>query len=292
MQNDQNVHMMARVSTNNTPLKEIGQWVPPQMASHQVKPDSPSNLGRPWVWTSRPGGFRSGPVSWPAFGIGQFIFGFAGHSLLLLCSCEVLTQLGISLTGAAERMGRMRIEDLDHLFQTRAVQHVTLTDSMAIWVPYGWVPMAMACPAEAGEPATLHAFLPFYNDDLCHCSKATMYKVLASLESFEFDPTVIPLTDTGRRMKDLTQVMEWLRAVLEGSSDASNDAGASSQANVGAGPGERIPGAEGHFFRPRKRARTTTSSVADILSSAEVGQPASEAVAGHGQGDSEPKSVS
>ena len=140
------LHHMVRLSLTKTALKDTEQWLPSGLREQDLHPDALTTLGRPWIWSSSQGGFRSGPASWPSYGIGQFVFGGTGKSVLLLCRASSMLELGISLTRIAERMARMTLGEMEQVIQSGAVQHATLTASTVVWVPYGWLPMVMACP--------------------------------------------------------------------------------------------------------------------------------------------------
>lgn len=285
---EDHVHMMARVSVSHTPLKDLGHWVPPTLIAQQCLPDSTSTLGRPWVWKCRPGGFRAGPGDWLSFGIGQFVFGHEGQSVLLVCKAHSLLQLGISLPTASQRMGRMSSDDLEQLIEARAVQHATLTASTVVWVPYGWVPMAMACPVSPGDAVATHAFLPYFNEDLCHLARRTMRAVLDSLESYLADPDL--KGQSSRTPKDIEGVSGWLTAALEsadGSDSSAPEEGVPTPGREESPPAAAAP--EGQSLRARKRQRLSDGQGGRQVPAVQsVGQAVPGAVSGHhGQGDSE-----
>ena len=164
------VTAMGTLPSAKTRLTQAAAWVPATMSGKGFFPDAVTTLGRPWVWQSRRGALRSGPRDWPSFGIGQFVFGWEGHSVLVLFHASVFEQLAIPLTWAAERIRAMSALDLGAIFKSTVPptqHHVVLTRSTAVWVPYGWVPMLMACPTESGADASVTgATLPFFSEPL------------------------------------------------------------------------------------------------------------------------------
>lgn len=255
----QMTHVMGRVSVSRSPLKDLRCWVPASMSTAGFVPDSVSTLGRPWIWASQPGVLRSGPTCWQSFGIGQFVFGFEGQSLLLLFSAQCFLNLGIPLATAVDRIRRMSPEEVEGLFSAGAVGHVTLAANTVVWVPYGWVPMAMACPTRPGDSVAVAGFLPFFNEDMCHNAGQVMFSFVDSLEAFEVDADSQPEL-AARFNKDCGPVIEWLSTVLELGQDGQFSDGEQTPvisprpANVG----DAQP--EGQSGPPAKRPRGVAAS--------------------------------
>lgn len=123
----------------------------------------------------------------------------------------------MALFGAA--IQRMSSEEVEDLFRAGPVVHATLTPNTVIWVPYGWVPMSMACPpSRPGESRIVAGLLPLFNQDLCHTAGQDMHHFYASLTTYEIDPDS-HLEQAWRFVKDCGPVVvEWLSTALELSS--------------------------------------------------------------------------
>ena len=281
------VHHMVRLSMNKTGLKETEHWLPSGLRGQAYHPDAVSTLGRPWIWGSAQGGFRSGPSCWPSYGIGQFVFGWTGKSVLLLCRGSSMLELGISLTRIAERMDRMTPAELEQIIQSGAVVHATLTAATAVWVPYGWFPMVMACPGVGSMDRASGAYLPFFNQDLCFIARATMLHVLDSLSGYEF------ISDSEQEAavfkKNVGPVIEWLHSILgeEAESDRSDeDVFGAAEARSGTSRRKRDKAASDDGMSKRTRLAEGDRARSNALSAVQAGGGPRPGVGGHAQGDS------
>lgn len=282
------VHHMVRLALNKTPLKETEHWIPTGLSAQQFHPDSVTTLGRPWIWTSMQGGFRTGPTSWPSYGIGQFVFGWSGRSVLLLCRGSSMLELGTSVLSIAERMDRMTPAELEEIVQSGAVLHATLTASTVVWVPYGWFPMVMACPGVGSTVRASGAFLPYYNEDLCFAASSVMSHVVEGLGSVEFKLDNDSATSE-RFKKDVGPVLHWLRVVLEREveSDRSEEGEGAARAAGSGRPGRKRdrPAAEGDLLK-RMRLAAEDRAKPQSATSAPPGGGARPGAGHHAQADS------
>ena len=210
------VYAMSRLNPARSGLADRS-WVPATMTRNQDFPEAvTSSLGRPWLWMAKPGAWLSDPVAFRQLGVGQFMFGLAGHSLLLLFPGQSFVDLNIDICQAGSRIRSMSVQDLERFMKDSGVRHCTLDANMAVWVPYGWVPMCIAGLASPGTPLATHAMLPFVNSDMVWVRRDTMRAILSSLESYE---TGIE-GSVGRALdRDLETVKVWLSEALEGDSN-------------------------------------------------------------------------
>ena len=251
-QDNQQMFCMARVSVKDSLLKTSTEWVPPGLANLQCFPDAVSTMGRPWIWQSLPGGFRAGMECWVSYGIGQFLFGFEGKSLVLICDGTGMSKLGIDLARIDERMTKMSPENLEQLVTEKVVHFATLWASSVLWIPYGWVAMTMGCPLKPGQLKATHAFLPYFNQDLCFMARTAMRPILQCLESFETEDDQARKI-VSRTVKDIEAVADWIREVLYEEAEAEDVA----MPVPGAGRGRKTPGVPVSAVEqpPRKRGR-------------------------------------
>ena len=180
-----------------------------------------THLGRPWLWMAKPGAWLADPVAFRQLGVGQFMFGLAGQSLLLLFPGQSFVDLNIDICQAGSRIRSMSALELERFMKDSGLRHCTLAARMAVWVPYGWVPMCIASLASPGAAMATHAILPYINSDMIWMSRASMRPVLASLDSYEsgFEGAV------GRALeRDLEAVKLYLSEALEGDCEESDSA--------------------------------------------------------------------
>jgi len=214
------VYAMARLNANRTTLADFQSWVPASFLANQDYPESVNTrLGRPWIWTAKPGAWMADPVAFRQVAIGHFMFGLGGQSLLLLFPAQSFVELNIDICQAGSRIRSMSAQELERFMQDSGVRHFTLSARTAVWVPYGWVPMCIAVLA-SGESLATHAILPFINSDYVWQCRPLMRAVLSSLEAY----------DSGLEGKQAVQVDKdheavrlWLSEALEGD-DADRDA--------------------------------------------------------------------
>lgn len=150
--------IVTRVSVNRTSLKDTA-WVPAIFQETGRMPESLSLLGRPWIWRSGQGHCRHGPADWSAFGVGQFVFGYEGHSLLFIFNGQHLEQLGIPVTRAVERLEKMSATEFEEFLNGNSMVHCLLKEQSVAWVPYGH------CVVAIGQTPghSIGAFMPFFN---------------------------------------------------------------------------------------------------------------------------------
>ena len=185
---------------------------------------------------------RSGPADWCSFGIGQFVFGWQGDSLLILLHGKVFEDLGIPLHSVRDRIHRMSEKDLKGIFYNRAVAHATLRRNVAVWVPYGWVPLCFAGLTSSKTTTVRCGTLPFYSDALCGEAGTVMSSFLAAIDAaFE---SVSP-DQRGQYRRDTDPVATWLEQAL-----GVEAAPPASEAAADEGPSAASEG-----DAPKKRAR-------------------------------------
>ena len=255
------VYAMARLNPGRSGLSDRS-WVPATMIRNQDFPEGvTSSLGRPWLWMAKPGAWLSDPVAFRQLGVGQFMFGLEGHSLLLLFPGQSFVDLNIDTCQAGRRIRSMSAQDLDRFMKDSGVRHCTLDDNRAVWVPYGWVPMCVAGLDSPDAPLATHAMLPFVNSDMAWARREVMRAVLSSLDSYE---TGIE-GSVGRALdRDLETVRVWLSEALEGDTEVE----VAGQATLTAAPASPQPARDNMkpvrviLPPPTKRRRTGQSAAA------------------------------
>ena len=196
----------ARINASRTALKDPSSWVPARMLAEGFAPDALSTLGRPLILMASAGACLAVPEVWKAFGIGQFLFGHEGKSVVLLWPGRALAEVSVDICRITEQLSDLPSKDIDGLVAGAGMCQCTLTARTAIWVPYGWVPMVI--PDPQGKPVTL-ATLPFYSAEMCLRAVAGMDLILEGLQKLR---AVVASEEQG---KDIDMVILWLQTALE-----------------------------------------------------------------------------